>query len=463
MEGAREHGEARLTMCLNPSLTLSALDDGVMCANALGAHRMIAFIKKLWSDRRGNALVIAAAALPLVLGSAGLASDTIEWALWKRQLQRAADSSAMAGVYSIVALEGAKTGVQDAVTRDLAVNSHVGITTTKNVTSSPSAGAYTSDPYAVRVVLSIQKSLSFSSLFLPTAPTITASATATVVPGGKYCVISLENTSTTGINASGSTHLNLGCGMITNSTSMNAAVATGSSTVVASPIAAVGGIPASPNWGTGTTLQPFTAAQEDPYKNLNPPTGQSCNGNTNVPNNSTASFGTSVDSITCMGNLTINGTATLRGTIYVDGGNVRIGSQANVTCDECTIILTNHDNSPTATIGNFEVVGSPQMHWTSPRSGPYKGLLIYQDRRAVDQNNTNHQNFLRGSSTSYFEGAFYFPRQQLEFAGTTGMDTNCLQLVSRRVVFTGNSAISNSCKTNSGAQSFDGKRVRLVE
>ena len=40
---------------------------------------MIAFIKKLWRDKRGNALVIVAAAMPLVLGSAGLASDTIQW------------------------------------------------------------------------------------------------------------------------------------------------------------------------------------------------------------------------------------------------------------------------------------------------------------------------------------------------------------------------------------------------
>src|SRR5687768_2239658 len=134
-------------MCLNRSLTLLALDA------APDAHRMpevcpmIAFLKSLWKDRRGNALVIAAASLPLVLGSAGLASDTIQWALWKRQLQRAADSAALAGVYSIVQLEGANSGVQNAVTRDLEVNSHVGITTTKDVTSSPSVGAYTSDPY----------------------------------------------------------------------------------------------------------------------------------------------------------------------------------------------------------------------------------------------------------------------------------------------------------------------------
>jgi len=37
---------------------------------------MISFLKKLWRNKRGNALVMAGAALPLIVGSAGLASDT---------------------------------------------------------------------------------------------------------------------------------------------------------------------------------------------------------------------------------------------------------------------------------------------------------------------------------------------------------------------------------------------------
>ena len=53
---------------------------------------MFALLKKLWRDRRGNALVVAGAALPLIIGSAGLATDTIQWVVWKRELQRLADS-----------------------------------------------------------------------------------------------------------------------------------------------------------------------------------------------------------------------------------------------------------------------------------------------------------------------------------------------------------------------------------
>ena len=79
---------------------------------------MIGFFKKLWRDKRGNALVIAAAALPLVLGSAGLASDTIQWALWKRQLQRAADSG---GDRRRLCQRAMSATVTDAVTRDLSL------------------------------------------------------------------------------------------------------------------------------------------------------------------------------------------------------------------------------------------------------------------------------------------------------------------------------------------------------
>src|SRR4051794_39307512 len=261
-----------------------------------GNRSMISFLHKLWRNKRGNALVLAGAALPLLIGSAGLASDTIQWALWKREIQRAADSAALAGVYAIV--QGKSVGTCSDITGatyvnpvayDLKKNSHVSSITPTCTMPAP-AGAFASDPDAVRVDLSVQKQLSFSGLFMTAAPTISASATATIVPSGKYCAISLINTASTGISAGGNATVNLGCGMITNSVSMDAAVAFGSSSVTASPVAAVGGIDASDNWGTGTVLQPFTIAAEDPFASVNPPTPSGCQkfsdwdtGNNNKP------------------------------------------------------------------------------------------------------------------------------------------------------------------------------------
>src|SRR3954453_20604875 len=86
---------------------------------------MIDFIRKLLKNRRGSVLAIACAAMPLIIGCAGLATDTIEWTLWKRQLQRAADSAAFAGAYDRAsATGGATTNTPTAVCRDLAVNLH---------------------------------------------------------------------------------------------------------------------------------------------------------------------------------------------------------------------------------------------------------------------------------------------------------------------------------------------------
>jgi hypothetical protein len=447
---------------------------------------MFGFLKKLWRDRRGNALIIAGAALPLIVGSAGLASDTIQWALWKRQLQRTADSAAMAGVYAEVL--GNSVGTcsssniptatsSNPVAYDIRKNNHTTMTPECTLTNPPSTGSFSSDSMAVKVDLSVQRQLSFSSMFLTAAPTITASATATIVPGGTYCAISLINTAATGISAGGNANLNLGCGMITNSISMDAAVAFGSSSVTASPVAAVGGIDASDNWGTGTVLQPFTLPQEDPFANVNPPTPSGCQSfsawdtnNNNNPNGTLDLTGAG-SPITAGGtycikensrNLTIQGNVILPSATYVlDATSLRMtNTGAGLTCHSCTFILTSSTAATDpSSIGSVSLQGG-KLDVTAPDSGTYSGIAFYQDRRAPSC--TTNCNLVNGNSTSALRGALYFPNQQLTFLGTSGMNTDCLQLVALTLTFSGNSAITNSCPANSGSHSFAGRKVRLV-
>ncbi len=416
---------------------------------------MISFFRKLWRDKRGNALVIAAAALPLVIGSAGLASDTIQWALWKRQIQRAADSGAIAGVYSIVEGSGDRTGVSAAVTRDMSYNSHIKYTVTKTV-GAPTSGTYATDAYAVQVQLAVQQKLGFSGMFLNYIPTITATSIATVVPSGQYCVVSLENQAVTGIDATGSTNVNLGCGMITNSTSMSAAVATGSSTIVASPIAAVGGIPASTHWGTGTVLQPFTVAQPDPFASVTAPVvsngSPACANDPNVGPQGNVNL-----SPGCYKAFSVKGTANLSpGTYYIDGGSLDF--KGTINCTGCTFVLSNSDPSASATIGGLSMNSTANLNISAPDTGNYAGILIYQDRRALSGNSIK----INGDSSSHMQGAFYFPKADLTFNGNSGAVTTCLQIVAKDVTFTGNSSISNTCPANSGSHAFTGKKVRLV-
>src|SRR3954449_9976830 len=109
---------------------------------------MIGFIRKLLKDRRGNVLAIACACMTLVIGAAGLATDTIEWTLWKRQLQRAADSAAFAGAYDrAAATAGATTNTPTAVCRDLSVNLHTWMSLIATSPCTGSVGSYSSISY----------------------------------------------------------------------------------------------------------------------------------------------------------------------------------------------------------------------------------------------------------------------------------------------------------------------------
>lgn len=430
---------------------------------------MASFLKRLRDDRRGNALVIAAAALPLVLGSAGLASDTIQWALWKRQLQRAADSAAIAGVYA----KFQDQGVNEAVSTDLTKNNQTGISLVSGYPQVSEPASTSQWNNAVRVGLAVQKRLGFSSLFLTSVPVIEVEATAAAIETGEYCVVSLESTNTTGISVGGTATVDLGCGMITNSTSLDAAIAFGDSVVNASPIAAVGGISASDNWASGTELLPFTLAQEDPFKDVHPTEPTGCEkfssydlGNNNKPGgivDLTAQSGT-----ICIkeagGTLDIKGDVRLGSATYVlDATSLKMtNSSAKLSCNGCTIVLTSStaDTDP-GSIGSVSLQGG-EVDLIAPSTGPYQGIAIYQDRRALGSTSSSAQNLINGNSESSFQGAFYFPSQQMTFNGTTGMSTECVQIVARRVELAGNAEISNNCPPGSGADSFKGRHVRLV-
>lgn len=406
---------------------------------------MLKFMRSLWTNKRGNALLIGAAALPMLVGSAGLASDSVQWVLWKRQLQRTADSAAIAGVYAKLASQDVTTQVNADVTKN---NQTKYPLLGAPVITYPANGADYNNVVAVQ--LQMQKTLSFTSMFMSSAPIITANATAAGVQTGDYCVVSLENTNTTGITAGGNATVDLGCGMITDSVSLDAAVAFGSSIVKASPVAAVGGLDQTDNWAVGTTLLPFTIPQQDPFANVPSPTIPSpCNSQISDSPNSTSS-----PAAGCYKSMSVKGNMTLSGT-YIITGSIDINSQAVLSCASCTIILTN--NSPSNT-GGITINGGAQLNLTAPTTGTYAGLLFYQDRGASN----NNVNKINGNANSTFQGAMYFPNQEVEFTGTAGITYNCIKLVTRRVTFTGNSKIRNNCPANSGVPQITGRHVRLV-
>lgn len=432
-------------------------------------------LRRLLRSEKGNVLAIAAACMPLVVGAAAIGVDSIQMTLAKRQLQRAADAGALAGAYALVQIDNNSIQatptrlavVQAAVNRDLNLNDtgNNGPTiSTKVVENAPTAGSYAGNPRAVRVVLTTQRPTPFWALFSHPNVTIRTEATAAWVYTGQFCMVSLDNTNSVGITFSGNTTVNLGCGIVTNSTSATAISASGSASVIASPIAAVGGVPSSGNYSSGTVLLPYSPPQPDPYASLprTPSPPANCTWiSLDVQPNNTLTLPASPTGNYCIhsGQADIKGTLNLANntTYYFDGGTLNLGSQANVTGSEVTFVFTSSTPTDPSSFASISMNGGAVVNLTAPATGTYAGILMYEDPRAPFGND-----YINGNSASRYQGGIYFPSRELTFNGNTGMTTTCLQLVAYQLVFSGNSNIQNSCPANSGAHAFDAVFVKLV-
>ena len=57
-------------------------------------------LSQLKANTSGNAMLLVALGMPVLIGGSGLAVDTAEWYMWKRELQYAVDQSALAGAWA---------------------------------------------------------------------------------------------------------------------------------------------------------------------------------------------------------------------------------------------------------------------------------------------------------------------------------------------------------------------------
>jgi Flp pilus assembly protein TadG len=394
---------------------------------------------------------MGAAAMPLLLGSAGMAVDTIHLTVMKRQMQRAADSAAMAGAYAITQAPNASQEQEfasDAATRDIAKNKTPTLLGTPTVVAGPSLG------YArtARVDLTANPRMPFMAIFTKSNARVTATATAALVEGGTFCMLSLYNDDDQpGIEVTGNAKLDLGCGVATNARGTPAITADGSSEVIASTILTPGGIPignyVAPT-GTTLSLQPFSAEQKDPYASLNVPSydGSNCPAITVDKRDDPVTLtGGCYSSINVTG-----GTLNVSGQIVVKGGNINFGSGSTVTGTEVTFFLTGPG-------GTYDADANAVLDLAAPTGGTYENLLVYRDRSAPQI-----QIQLNGGTTSKLTGGLYFPTADILINGNATFNTTCFQLVARRLTFLGSMAINNVCKTKND-DTFKLQYVRLVK
>jgi len=415
-------------------------------------------LKAFFKSERGNVLAMGAAAMPLLLASAGYAVDTFQIAVMNRQMQRAVDSAAIAGAYAMA--QGSDTASEQtyasgAATREIdrKLNKTPALVGTPVIVTGASIGF----DRTVRVNLTATQRLPFMAIFTKAPTSITATATAALIGNGKFCLLSLYNDDDQpGIEIKGNATVNLGCGMATNARGPNAISAGGSSTVIASPVMAPGGLQPSSNYAAGTELQPYAAQQADPFADIDLPSFDQSNCPAlSVQKNDPPKTVTGG----CYSSIDIKGTVTFTGEVVVFGGNVNFAAGAEVTGNGVTFFLTGPGGEAGSfDAGIFDTDGHPQLNLSAPTQGTYKDILFYRDRRA-----TQASMKINGNAQSVLSGAFYFPTADVTVNGNAGFKAECFQMVVRRATFSGNERLNNTCNRPGGQPSFQLQFVRLVK
>ena len=412
------------------------------------------WLSRLIRDVRGNVMVISAVGAASLVGAAGLGVDTVQWYLWKRQLQQAVDSGALAA-----ALTQNNGGDWAAAAGDEADRNFADTFTIVRTVNPPQEGDFTGDTGAIEMVATTSRSLPFSSLFLSTAPTIRVRSVATTVMGARHCMISLAEDGT-GITVTGSAEVELGCGTAANARGADAVKLSGSSKLLSNPISAVGGIDyAKKNVGPNTTMLPYGLPVEDPLadRGLTTPSGPCLQNNFSVGPKQT--FDPLPPGRYC-GGLSIRGTVTLEtGGVYViDQGTFQINSGAKLVGEGVTIILTGDDPS---NVADLAWNGSADIQLRAPtddENPDWSGIVLYQDAMGSDREST-----INGGANLSFDGIVYMPRGDIKLNGNSGQTAKCLLLVANRVKFAGTSKIGNDCEDDIDDLATRARIVRVVE
>jgi hypothetical protein len=80
-----------------------------------------------------------------------------------------------------------------------------------------------------------------------------------------------------------------------------------------------------------------------------------------------------------------------------------------------------------------------------------------------DRNGTQGTiNTLAGGTTQNIQGAVYFPKETVQFAGGTQTGSGCMQIVADEIDFMGNANLESDC-TGKGTQVIGSSVSKLVE
>lgn len=377
-------------------------------------------IRSFTRDAHGNVAVIFALTLLPVVVLTGSGIDYVRAVREQSRLQAATDRAALTAITSDA------TGDQQRI--DLALQSLA-------AAGYPDASASVAGG-GVRVAGT--KAVKTAFMGIIGRETIDASATSAAAmsagaTGAAACVLALDPTGTSAITFTGNASFEgVSCGVHANSTASPALTVSGSATVKAASVCAVGVATQTKADAVTPQARSGCPAVVDPLASLPRPNGTgSCSPDPDLRPNKAVTL---PPGIFC-GGLDVKGTVTLvdGGVYVVRDGALRINSNAEVTGKNVLIYLTGNG-------AELRINGGAKLTLSAPATGTYKGVLIYQDASSTNV----ADNDLNGNAESVLSGIVYTPRYKLTISGNTslGKAGTALSLIASRIEFTGSSVVT---------------------
>jgi Putative Flp pilus-assembly TadE/G-like len=421
----------------------------------------------------GQVMVLAAGAMILIIGVAALAVDLGFLYATRRNMQTAADAAAIAGSNalehqcgttadctcdSVKACSAAGTDVAqlNGISASAANSPTITVATaTTAPANNPNPGSGT---FVQATVSETVPTFFMRALGIPTV-NITTTAIAGFAPEGP-CMRAFDTVDPQTIEVTGSGTINATCPLQDDS-SNNDGFDSNGGTITASSIALAALGPWSGNRGGTVTPTPSTgdSIPPNPYSGLVPPppcsasggcTGAKCNTLTAAnPNNgysvSSTPSGPISPGVYC-GGIAVSGNSTVLklnpGTYILINQHGNLVSSGAMQGTGVTFYNTYSGNA-----NNYRPIvfsGSSSTNLAAPTSGPYAGVLFYQDTKAeLPPSKSNNQETVSGSAGATFTGALYFPNSPLVFSGGTSTNTENATLYAWTITVSGSAALSN--------------------
>jgi Flp pilus assembly protein TadG len=424
--------------------------------------------RKLAELRRcksGNAVMLTALGLPVLLGATGYGVDTAQYYMYQRELQHAVDQAAIGGAWALVYDEDADYEARALTEYDQnqsSLSEEDGNDAAPDV-SLADFGEGTDN--SVLVSVTITRDLTFTSLLLNRPATITARAQAAFEEGGSYkaCLITISDENTTTFSVGGSATVIANCGLaalscggaIDPATGLPngppAIVIDGSATVETEQISTCGTADVPPEnegdvkEGLGSMTDAYSAIPIPEPDDSTPNRTYECNkGKDKTAAPQPGVYGSIVAK--CK-------TTFASGIYFIDGGTLDLSTNDPVVGINVMFVLRNG-----ATVklggeggtGNLTLTPMEAAHFLGTSyaddADALSGMLIIEDKTGVDEP-VDHQ--INGNATVSIEGVVYLPNGNMKINGTSDSVADlCFQISAWTLEVKGNAYLKTLCETD---------------